>query len=521
MTSIIDTDVLVWPKDIIDPKGSTLIGWTISVGNEWPVSTMIVAGCTKRDDARRRVQEIKSVASSACGKDGCVCSNCMQSLCMRDLHVLGEWGILVDRKRGFPWFRNRIQSARNRLLYYDRRCLYRHDDSFFSRQILTRLSHAVLVMDVLEGTCHKNHTHLTTVPKWLNVKVLERMSSVSLLSAHLSSPRYSVERVTDGGPFQSRYMAHEMHLHRVQVRVRFWMNRLLSLLLCVGILYPVETQGLKSIVAAYHARLCDGILWLESFPVGFKLNSRLTHSIGYHLRALVNYHETILSYCCDSLRVLPLRPVVALLPVLGSEMVVALMFDVLRVCCLHVGLMYSLFRSVLGADLYLIAALWRLFRGKKRNVLRHRTDTMEYDSMQLLLGTILFAVSLFLFTTILVYFLFFTALHVVVSASISIVLAFYENQTSYPWGEVIGRFLFSCEFAARVSIEDMSDETTGSVASIRGFVVSVASIMSGHAAIVLNDSIDWNLKGGCINRVGFHVASVEAPSCVGRMSEGR
>ena len=141
--------------------------------------------------------------------------------------------------------------------------------------------------------------------------------------------------------------------------------------------------------------------------------------------------------------------------------------------------------------------------------------------MQLLLGTILFAVSLFLFTTILVYFLFFTALHVVVSASISIVLAFYENQTSYPWGEVIGRFLFSCEFAARVSIEDMSDETTGSVASIRGFVVSVASIMSGHAAIVLNDSIDWNLKGGCINRVGFHVASVEAPSCVGRMSEGR
>jgi hypothetical protein len=52
--------------------------------------------------------------------------------------------------------------------------------------------------------------------------------------------------------------------------------------------------------------------------------------------------------------------------------------------------------------------LWRLFRGKKYNVLRRRVDTCVYDTNQLLLGTLLFTVVVFLFPTTLVYFVFFT-----------------------------------------------------------------------------------------------------------------
>src|SRR5258708_4499085 len=45
--------------------------------------------------------------------------------------------------------------------------------------------------------------------------------------------------------------------------------------------------------------------------------------------------------------------------------------------------------------------------GKRRNVLRNRTDSWDYDMDQLLLGTILFTLVTFLFPTVIVYYLLF------------------------------------------------------------------------------------------------------------------
>ena len=42
--------------------------------------------------------------------------------------------------------------------------------------------------------------------------------------------------------------------------------------------------------------------------------------------------------------------------------------------------------------------------GKRRNVLRNRTDSWDYDIDQLLLGTMLFTLVAFLFPTVLVYY---------------------------------------------------------------------------------------------------------------------
>ena len=46
-------------------------------------------------------------------------------------------------------------------------------------------------------------------------------------------------------------------------------------------------------------------------------------------------------------------------------------------------------------------------KGKRRNVLRNRTDTWSYDIDQLLFGTMLFTLIAFLFPTALVYYVFF------------------------------------------------------------------------------------------------------------------
>ena len=58
-------------------------------------------------------------------------------------------------------------------------------------------------------------------------------------------------------------------------------------------------------------------------------------------------------------------------------------------------------------QIYALASLWRLFRGKKWNVLRMRVDSASYDVDQLFIGTLIFTVLLFLLPTTLLYYVVF------------------------------------------------------------------------------------------------------------------
>jgi len=65
-----------------------------------------------------------------------------------------------------------------------------------------------------------------------------------------------------------------------------------------------------------------------------------------------------------------------------------------------------------------VSSLWRLFRGKRWNVLRKRVDSAVYNVDQLFLGTLLFTILLFLLPT--------TALFYAVFAVVSFVLHSYR-----------------------------------------------------------------------------------------------
>ncbi|MEQ2157434.1 hypothetical protein GOODEAATRI_001824 [Goodea atripinnis] len=58
--------------------------------------------------------------------------------------------------------------------------------------------------------------------------------------------------------------------------------------------------------------------------------------------------------------------------------------------------------------IYGLSSLWRLFRGKKWNVLRQRVDSCSYDLDQLFIGMLLFTILLFLLPTTALYYLVFT-----------------------------------------------------------------------------------------------------------------
>lgn len=72
---------------------------------------------------------------------------------------------------------------------------------------------------------------------------------------------------------------------------------------------------------------------------------------------------------------------------------------------------YALFTLFRGSSVLLYRAVWMLipFEGKRKNVLRARVDSWEYDIDQLILGTVLFTLVAFLMPTVAVYYAFFAS----------------------------------------------------------------------------------------------------------------
>lgn len=149
-----------------------------------------------------------------------------------------------------------------------------------------------------------------------------------------------------------------------------------------------------------------GLTWLESNPGGIKMNQALTEQIVLVVEWILNYHQQFV------LRLVPLYSAIIkcagiLSITFGSRFFFAILFDLSRIGFVHITLLSSAFAAVQQFELSTLSSLWLLFRGKKRNVLRLRSDHLQYDHMQLLLGMLLFSMCIFLFTTVLVHHCFF------------------------------------------------------------------------------------------------------------------
>jgi hypothetical protein len=172
------------------------------------------------------------------------------------------------------------------------------------------------------------------------------------------------------------------------------------------------TDGSQSLISSYFSIIRGGIEWLGRFPVGFKLNERLTERMGEMLLSLLNLNEAMTKGVAQWVvgwKLWSLNSV--LLPatscVFGASGVVALLVDLIHLGTFQLFALSYLYRRLYRLELYLLCALWYLLRGKKKNLLRNRSDTMQYDSTQLLLGTVLFTIVTALLTTVFVYHLFF------------------------------------------------------------------------------------------------------------------
>ncbi|KAH9936698.1 Gpi1-domain-containing protein [Amylocystis lapponica] len=155
-----------------------------------------------------------------------------------------------------------------------------------------------------------------------------------------------------------------------------------------------------------------GLLWLNNWPAGLKLNTELSQFYCHSLLGVISAWGGILRYAT------PYFPgliwFVGAMGCCGMTMIVALLSDILSLLTAQLHLCYLIATTVFSRQLSLARSLWNLFRGKRYNVLRDRLDSWDYDIDQLLLGTILFTLVAFLHPTILTYYSLFAATRLVI-----------------------------------------------------------------------------------------------------------
>ncbi|KAG9204711.1 phosphatidylinositol N-acetylglucosaminyltransferase subunit gpi1 [Epicoccum nigrum] len=158
------------------------------------------------------------------------------------------------------------------------------------------------------------------------------------------------------------------------------------------------------------------ISWLTGWPPpgGLKLNTELATFLGDLFLWVIEYWAGVMSLLRPQLPAL-IR-IIGLSAFAGATMPISLFSDILSLLTLHIYSFYIASARIFHWQLTIIISLFHLFRGKKRNILRNRIDSCDYDLDQLLLGTILFTLQFFLLPTVFVFYLTFASTRVAVIA---------------------------------------------------------------------------------------------------------
>lgn len=149
------------------------------------------------------------------------------------------------------------------------------------------------------------------------------------------------------------------------------------------------------------------ITWLMEWPMGLKLNTELAVFLGDLFLWVIDHWAGYMSL---------LRPYlpgiihfIGFSSFAGATLPISLFSDLVSLFSIHIYAFYVASARIFNWQLSIIISLFHLFRGKKRNVLRKRIDSCDYDLDQLLLGTILFTLLFFLLPTVFVFYLTFAS----------------------------------------------------------------------------------------------------------------
>lgn len=157
--------------------------------------------------------------------------------------------------------------------------------------------------------------------------------------------------------------------------------------------------------------LKDLINWLMGVPAGLKLNHALNNSMGKFFLYHIQLWWTFLTFLKPLLDLA--FKILLLFGRLGVTFQISIIADLLALVSFHTYCIYVYAARLFNIQLRGITALFRLFLGKKKNPLRERVDSCQYQTDQLFVGTLSFTILLFLMPTTWIYYTVFTLLRLV------------------------------------------------------------------------------------------------------------
>ncbi|XP_029433130.1 phosphatidylinositol N-acetylglucosaminyltransferase subunit Q isoform X1 [Rhinatrema bivittatum] len=303
------------------------------------------------------------------------------------------------------------------------------------------------LLSLVSGACKSRVLHLWPLSLlWSKLSTCEqlgyRLHQLRLLSSNKKAPD------------QIQFM------RKANILVSFLLDVALGVLL-MSWLYSNNRIGQLAdtlIPMADHVaqELQDLLQWLMGVPAGLKMNRALDQVLGrffqYHIHLWISYiHlmspfiEMILWY-------------VGLSTCLGLTIALSLLSDIIALLTFHIYCFYVYGARLYCLKIYGLSSLWRLFRGKKWNVLRQRVDSCSYDLDQLFIGTLLFTILLFLLPTTALYYLVFTLLRLVVVLVQGLIHLLVDMIDSLPLYSLALRLCRSYRLAAGVKFRVLEQQ---------------------------------------------------------------
>ncbi|CAN1291939.1 N-acetylglucosaminyl-phosphatidylinositol biosynthetic protein gpi1 [Linum perenne] len=183
---------------------------------------------------------------------------------------------------------------------------------------------------------------------------------------------------------------------------------------CSQITYwPIFLED-DSIRASTNEILRSGCVWLMGVPAGFKLNTELAGILGMISLNAIQIWSTLWVFI-DFLVIYFIKGLAVLGAVSGVTIPAALVIDIVGIGTAHVSALHWGISVVYSSQIQALGAIWRLFRGRKRNPLRLRLDSYDYTVKQHVVGSLLFTPLLLLLPTTSVFYIFFTILNTAIT----------------------------------------------------------------------------------------------------------
>jgi hypothetical protein len=258
----------------------------------------------------------------------------------------------------------------------------------------------------------------------------------------------------------------------------------LGALLCYLLVYVYAGQ-LEAVVALVprisvrHDDLRELVQWMMHNPGGLKLNLTLSTRCGELVLSWFEYWDAVCGMLLAWARP-HLLLVLRYAGLLGLSTWLSVALDVVQLQMWHSKVAHTLFGLAYRVLSTFLSSMWKLFRGKKKNVLRARVDNCKYSTTELALGTLLFVVSFFLFPTIFIYYLLFVCVRLAMGAASLSVMLVLNTLSWFPLHLVIKRILHPHAFIQAVTVSPafLRTATDTCVASVhmQGVPMSVGAI---------------------------------------------